>query len=396
MAAFVQKNPWTILVAGALIQILTGIPGAWGVFRGPVMDTYALDADAAEQIFTFLLGAVGLGGVIGGYFQDRHGCRAAGLVGTALLALGFCLAGWVPTGAAPLFYLGFSLPVGMGFSFLFPAVMTCAQKWYQGRKGLAAGVIGGAVGASGGVLTLLVRYFTRLWGIRGCFWALGGLLALVCGGGSLLLLEPPPAKALPQDQGKKSPHTPDLTPAQILRTRPFWLGFASACFAAPTVQLFSPIILELARQRGMGEAAIWCIVLGSAGSAGGRLAAPAVSDRLGRRTTDLWLFAGLLGFSALFWPAQGWWVAVVYVCLCFCYAGQAAVLPVLCSDLFGLAHTGVNYGFMALSMSLGSLGFPLLARTLDLEAGRHFLAMGAAAAGFLCLWLLRPHPDQRS
>ena len=64
------------------------------------------------------------------------------------------------------------------------------------------------------------------------------------------------------------------------------------------------------------------------------------------------------------------------------------MLPSLCTDLFGLEHTGVNYGFLALGMSAGSIAFPLAARWLGLESGRHWLAAFAAAAGFCCLLAL--------
>ena len=65
--------------------------------------------------------------------------------------------------------------------------MGCAQKWYADKKGLATGVIGGAVrrGAhgAGGVVH-------RAVGHPGLLWALGVLLGLVCGGASLLLQNP--------------------------------------------------------------------------------------------------------------------------------------------------------------------------------------------------------------
>ena len=32
---FAAKHPWTILAAGAAIQVLTGLPAAWGVFQQP-------------------------------------------------------------------------------------------------------------------------------------------------------------------------------------------------------------------------------------------------------------------------------------------------------------------------------------------------------------------------
>ena len=70
--------------------------------------------------------------------------------------------------------------------------------------------------------------------------------------------------------------------------------------------------------------------------------------------------------------------------------GGAAVLPAFSTDLFGLPHAGVNYGFLALGQSAGSLLFPLLAEALGLEAGRHLMAVGAAAGGFACIWFLKP------
>ena len=79
-----------------------------------------------------------------------------------------------------------------------------------------------------------------------------------------------------------------------------------------------------------------------------------------------------------------------YAGLTFCYSGLAAVLPALSTDLFGFPHAGVNYGFLALGQSVGSLLFPLLADAWGWQAGRHVLAMAGAAAGFGAIRALRP------
>ena len=132
------------------------------------------------------------------------------------------------------------------------------------------------------------------------------------------------------------------------------------------------------------------VVLGSVGSAAGRLLMPLLSDRIGRRPTDLILFGVSLGLSAAFLFAQGWLVVAVYAGLTFCYSALAAVLPALSTDLFGFPHAGVNYGFLALGQSVGSLAFPFAANLWGLATGRHWLAMAGAAAGFVCIWALRP------
>ena len=391
---FAAKHPWTILAAGAAIQVLTGLPAAWGVFQQPVMEEYGLSEQGAGYAFGILIAAFGVGCVLGGFLQDRHGPRCAGLWGTALLCGGFFAAGLLPPGSAEAFFLAFSIPAGLGTAFLYPSIQSCAQKWYADRKGLATGVIGGAVGLSGAFLTVFVRTAVRgFWvvqGIRGAFWALGAVTLPVCLVGSLLLQDPPQAgrSKKQQENGKNAI---DLAPRQMLRTRQYWLCAGAVCFSTPAVLLFSPIILKLGMERGLEEqAALWSVVLGSVGSAAGRLLMPLLSDRIGRRPTDMLLFAVSAGLSAGFAFAQGWGVVVCYAGLTFCYSALAAVLPSLSTDLFGFPHAGVNYGFLALGQSVGSLAFPFAANFFGLEVGRHWMAVAAAGAGFACIRALRP------
>lgn len=391
---FAAKHPWTILAAGAAIQVLTGLPAAWGVFQQPVMEEYGLSEQGAGYAFGILIAAFGVGCVLGGFLQDRHGPRCAGLWGTALLCGGFFAAGLLPPDSAEAFFLAFSIPAGLGTAFLYPSIQSCAQKWYADRKGLATGVIGGAVGLSGAFLTVFVRTAVRgFWvvqGIRGAFWALGAVTLPVCLVGSLLLQDPPQTGQTqkPQENGK---NTTDLAPQQMLRTRQYWLCAGAVCFSTPAVLLFSPIILKLGMERGLEEqAALWSVVLGSVGSAAGRLLMPLLSDRIGRRPTDMLLFAVSAGLSAGFAFAQGWGVVACYAGLTFCYSALAAVLPSLSTDLFGFPHAGVNYGFLALGQSVGSLAFPFAANFFGLEVGRHWMAVAAAGAGFACIRALRP------
>ena len=391
---FAAKHPWTILAAGAAIQVLTGLPAAWGVFQQPVMEEYGLSEQGAGYAFGILIAAFGVGCVLGGFLQDRHGPRCAGLWGTALLCGGFFAAGLLPPGSAWAFFLAFSIPAGLGTAFLYPSIQSCAQKWYADRKGLATGVIGGAVGLSGAFLTVFVRTVVRgFWvvqGIRGAFWALGAVTLPVCLVGSLLLQDPPQTGQTqnPQENGK---NTIDLAPQQMLRTKQYWLCAGAVCFSTPAVLLFSPIILKLGMERGLEEqAALWSVVLGSVGSAAGRLLMPLLSDRIGRRPTDMLLFAVSAGLSAGFAFAQGWGVVACYAGLTFCYSALAAVLPSLSTDLFGFPHAGVNYGFLALGQSVGSLAFPFAANFFGLEVGRHWMAVAAAGAGFACIRALRP------
>ena len=93
---FAAKHPWTILAAGAAIQVLTGLPAAWGVFQQPVMEEYGLSEQGAGYAFALLIAAFGVGCVLGGFLQDQKGPRCAALWGTALLCGGFFAAAFLP------------------------------------------------------------------------------------------------------------------------------------------------------------------------------------------------------------------------------------------------------------------------------------------------------------
>ena len=221
MQAFLKQHRWVILAAGAAIQVLTGVPAAWGVFQSGVCEGYSLSQENAAMIFSLTICFFGIGCILGGLLQDKKGPRTAGLAGAVLLAAGFCGAGFIP-GENPWFFYGlFSMPVGLGCAFLYPSVMSCAQKWYADRKGLATGIIGGAVGASGAVLTFLGRFLIGTWSIRTAFWVLGLLMLAVCGAGAAILENPeqPPRETAKQKRGGgAAPCSPENQAAYALYT----------------------------------------------------------------------------------------------------------------------------------------------------------------------------------
>lgn len=375
-----NRGPY-ILAAGAGAQLLTGIPAAWGVFQQPVIQGYGLSRGQAMLAFALLVAAYGVGCAVGGLLQDRRGPRFAGLWGTALLAGGFLAAALVPPGNVPLFLLAYSLPAGVGSAFLAPAVLACAQKWYQDKKGWATGVTGVAMGLSGAFYTLFVKGVGGRWGIRVCFGALGLVMLVVCGAGAAILQDPPRAEQQPAR---------GLDHRQMIRTRQYRLCVAAVALSAPPVLLFSPEIFSIATSRGLPEsAAPFSIVLGSAASAAGRLLCPAGSDHLGRKRVLYGVYLGLGLGSVWFALARDWWVLAAYALLTFFYSGGAAVQPSLNTDLFGLRHAGVNYGFIALGMSAGSILSYVGSQALPLTA-RHWLAGGCAVAGLVCVKLVKP------
>ncbi|MEG0485532.1 MAG: MFS transporter [Oscillospiraceae bacterium] len=389
MQEFLQKHRWVILAAGAAIQVFTGVPAAWGVFRAAVAEGFQLGGDVSVMIFSLTIAFFGIGCVIGGFLQDKKGPRVAGLCGAVLLCTGFCGAAFLPKAMPLLFYMVYSVPVGLGCAFLYPAVMSTAQKWYSDKKGLATGIVGGAVGASGAVLTFSGRGLINAFGIRWTFFILGIIMLIICGGGALILENP-------ENTDDEVAKERNYTVGEMFKTRQYYLLFAIACLATPCVLLFSPMIVELGMARGLSEtAALSAIVIGSLFSAAGRLLMPWLSDKIGRRYTDMLIFAALIALSLWFKGANGLFVILVYSLLTFCYSGEAAVLPAATSDLFGKKSAGVCYGFVALGMSLGSVMFPLISRAIGAGDMPHYIAAISAALGFAAVFLLKPTQGER-
>lgn len=139
MKQFTARHPWAILAAGAAIQILTGLPAAWGVFQQPVMDEFSLTEDGAGYAFGILIAAFGVGCVIGGFLQDKKGPRCAALWGTGLLCGGFFAAALLPGEKGAWFWAVFSIPAGLGTAFLYRPSSPVPRNGTPGARALPRG-----------------------------------------------------------------------------------------------------------------------------------------------------------------------------------------------------------------------------------------------------------------
>ena len=136
------------------------------------MEEYGLSEQGAGYAFGVLIAFFGIGCVIGGFLQDKQGPRFAALWGTGLLCGGFFAAAALPAEKGSCFFRGVQHP---GRASAQPSSTRpsspAPRSGIKGRKGLATGVIGGAVGLSGAFLTVFVRTALRgfgpVQGIRG-------------------------------------------------------------------------------------------------------------------------------------------------------------------------------------------------------------------------------------
>ena len=111
-------------------------------------------ADRA-MIFSFVICFFSIGCVLGGLLAEKRPPRIAGISGTLRWEAAFC-APDCGSGRSPAVYaFPSSAPVGLSCAFLYPAVMSCAQKWYADKKAGHRRSSAARVGISSAVLTWL-------------------------------------------------------------------------------------------------------------------------------------------------------------------------------------------------------------------------------------------------
>ena len=148
---------WAILAAAfVIITLAIGTLFTLGVFLKPIEDGMGWSRSSIGAVGLLNWIVMGLGGILTGYLSDRLGTRVVVLAGGGLLGLGLVLASQVRE--IWQFYLTFGVMVGGGVSAFYVPLTVLAVKWFEGRRGLAAGVVSSGNGFGILALSPLARW----------------------------------------------------------------------------------------------------------------------------------------------------------------------------------------------------------------------------------------------
>ncbi|MBN9426020.1 MAG: MFS transporter [Burkholderiales bacterium] len=369
-----------------------------------------------SSLLYFMLGAVA------GALADRFGPRAIGVVGVLILTGGLVAS----SRADDLLgvYLGYGLGTGLGVALVYLPAMGAVQPWFVKHRGLASGIASAGIGAG----TLVVPILTT-WLIDAHGWRAGLQLmaagALLIGIAAAWLLERDPAARGWQADGVPLPHTPaqaagpaseaealaepmreNALPDMNLRSAASsisfrWLyGAVMAC----SISMFVPVahLSAAARDQGIADTpAVALVSLIGIGSLLGRFFTGAMADRLGRLRTHV-LMQAALGASFLLWALAGGYPTLVAFALLFglTYGGLVAILPPICTDLFGLRAVSAIIGLLYSGTGIGALIGPVASGAL-FDHFHHYgatiaLCLLSSAVATACAWQLVRHAEHRT
>ena len=174
-----------LLLVFALFMLARGMIETWPVFLSPVQSGLGWDRAGVASVYSVLMMAFGLGGILTGLAHDRFGPRAVYTVGLLMLGSGFFAASRLES--VWQFHLAIGVCGGLGAAAIgmVPA-QSLISRWFD--RNLAAAMAFASTGLGFGTLCLapLSRVLIDAFGWRGALGMMGG--AIVAFAGAVVLL----------------------------------------------------------------------------------------------------------------------------------------------------------------------------------------------------------------
>lgn len=361
-----------VTAAGTGINLALGVLYAWSIFKGAIKDSieqgtgFTWDLASLNDpyaicclVFSFVM-------IAAGRVQDLIGPRTAAIIGGVLVGVGFL---WISqTTAYWSWVLGFGVLIGSGIAFGYSAATPAALKWFPPKRtGMISGIVVSGFGLASVYIAPLAKYLLDGWGLQKSMLFFGIGFFLVVSALATLLRNPPPGyvpgglPATGAAAAQKSGNAEvDATARVMIRSRNFWVLWTLYFIGAGAGLMVIGSMAGMARS-SMGDKAFWAVAILAVGNAGGRIAAGALSDWIGRKQTLIGIFIGqaVLMFMAAPIIIYGGQSAALLVLIAtsigFNYGANLALFPSFTKNLWGMKNFGVNYGVLFTAWGVGGL-----------------------------------------
>jgi OFA family oxalate/formate antiporter-like MFS transporter len=338
------------------------------------------------------------------YLADRFGPRLLVMVGGVMIGFSWMLFSWANTLTA--LYVG-GMIGGVGTGLVYGTCIGNALKWFQARRGLAAGVTAAGFGAGAALTVLPLMHSLSSNGYEATFFRFGllqGIVVLL----AALALKKPTGRAAARRANPRLPQTKtDRTPFQTLSSGVFWLMYIDFVLVAASGLMATAQLAPIANGFGIAKspvtllgitapALLFALSLNNLMNGVSRPLFGWVSDWLGREMTMFLTFLAE-GIGILYLDRYGS-NPVFFVILAglvfFAWGNIFSIFPALTSDHFGNKYATTNYallytakGCAAFFVPIGSI---LAARTGSWHLTLVIAAAANVVAALLMLLVLRP------
>lgn len=377
-----------MMVFGAFAILFTGYPHVWSIYQPYVMKAAGWSTGQASICFYLPTMFFVLGNILGGRLQDKKGPAPAMFIGGGILTAGVLISRYMLLPSPIWMYLTFGVMQGIGSGMIYAPILSTAQKWFPGRTGFASGVVITANGICGLLMAPISKTLLEAGGPQLAFLTVGLLIGVSWILGTMFIRKPEETaeEKMPVFYGE----THQYTSAEMVKTRKFYYLLCTMMCGLMAYYLTSPLSQTLQMDRGVSAAlAVGSVMAGSILNAGMRLVLPSLSDKIGRIQCIKGVI--LLSMAAMVFLITGQKIltTLAVILIYGCFGGIMGSFPSLASSIFGLKHSGQNYGIVMFGIVVVTALSPCI--TNFIAAGQYpvnmtfFIGFVFSAAAFLFL-----------
>ena len=383
-----RKRRNAMMVFGAFAILFTGYPHVWSIYQPYVMKAAGWSTGQASICFYLPTMFFVLGNILGGRLQDKKGPAPAMFIGGGILTAGVLISRYMLLPSPIWMYLTFGVMQGIGSGMIYAPILSTAQKWFPGRTGFASGVVITANGICGLLMAPISKTLLEAGGPQLAFLTVGLLIGVSWILGTMFIRKPEETaeEKMPVFYGE----THQYTSAEMVKTRKFYYLLCTMMCGLMANYLTSPLSQTLQTDRGVSAAlAVGSVMAGSILNAGMRLVLPSLSDKIGRIQCIKGVI--LLSMAAMVFLITGQKIltTLAVILIYGCFGGIMGSFPSLASFIFGLKHSGQNYGIVMFGIVVVTALSPCI--TNFIAAGQYpvnmtfFIGFVFSAAAFLFL-----------
>lgn len=397
--------PWIQLVAGVIcMAMIANLQYGWTIFVSPIDAKHHWGKAAIQGTFTLFILLETWLVPFEAYLADRFGPRPLVIVGGVMIGFSWVLFSWANTLTA--LYVG-GMIGGVGTGLVYGTCIGNALKWFQARRGLAAGVTAAGFGAGAALTIVPLAHMVKSSGYEATFFRFGllqGIIVIL----AALALKKPSGKAAARKKNPRLPQTHvDRTPLQTLTSGVFWLMYVDFVLVAASGLMATAQLAPIATGFGIANtpvtlvgvtatALVFALSLNNLMNGLSRPLFGWVSDWLGREMTMFLTFLAE-GIGILYLDRLGSnpvWFVILAGLVFFAWGNIFSIFPALTSDHFGNKFATTNYallytakGCAAFFVPIGSI---LAARTGSWHVTLVIASIANVVAALLMLLVLRP------